>query len=47
MNDLPFELDRLLAEYCRIVEHSELQMVPPYGEYGTTHYDYYDGYPSD
>jgi hypothetical protein len=46
-NHRPFSLDELLAEYCRIVKHSELQMVPPYGEDGYTYYDYYDAYASD
>jgi hypothetical protein len=33
-NHHPFALDELLAEYCRFVEHSKLQMVSPYGEDG-------------
>ena len=37
INDHTFEIDRLLAAYCRINEHSELQMVPPNGKDGTTH----------
>ena len=45
--DRPFLLDQVLAEYCRTIEYSELQMVPPYGEDGTTHYDYYDGCASE
>ena len=46
-NERPFLLDEVLAEYCRTIEYSELQMVPPYGEDGTTHYDYYDGCASE
>jgi hypothetical protein len=46
-NHRPFALDELLVEYCRIVEHSELQVVPPYGEYGNSYYDYYNAYASD
>jgi hypothetical protein len=46
-NHRPFALDKLLAEYCRIIEQSELQMAHPYGEDGYTYYDYYDAYASD
>jgi hypothetical protein len=46
-NHRPFALYELLAEYCRIAEHAELQMVPPYGEDGYSYYDYYDAYASE
>jgi hypothetical protein len=41
-NDHAFAIDKLLVEYCKIVEHSELHMVPPYGEHGYTNYNFYD-----
>jgi hypothetical protein len=46
-NHHPFALYELLAEYYKIVEHYEQQMVPPYGEDGYSYYDYYDAYASD